>query len=250
MTAPTDFVYRATVIQYAPTDGPDYLWANTWEFSSPGGLIGDAAGAQAIADAFANFHRWVLLPRYGVDRVVLSTYGPDLPFPAGFATFPYRQPGLYAAPGNPLPLEVVAFVRKRVSRGRNGKVFLRGVLTSQMITAEAFTVPEPGGPDIANRISQASSGLFSQLQAANARVVLAAGPVGAVQTRDVVALEPVNCRTLQYRTRRKTRFQANALDTLRNAYASGGGITADEIPAVVEALRRLFGPGNFPQLPG
>lgn len=247
MTAPTDFVYRATVIQYAPTEGPDYLWANTWEFTSPAGLIGDTTAAEAVANAFRNYHRWVLLPRYGVDRVVLSTYGPDLPFPPGFTVYPYRQAGLYGASGNPLPLEVVAFVRKRVARGRSGKLFLRGSLTTEMIQGEEIV--RGGLTDFAQRQEQAAQGLLSQLAAVDARIVLARGPIGAIQTRDVISLEAVNARTLQYRARRKTRFQAQALDQLRNAYTSGGGITIDEIPIVIDSLRRLLGGDAFPPLP-
>lgn len=247
MSQPTDFVYRALVVQYAPTDGPDYLWSNVHEFAAPAGLLGNAADSEAVATAFATYHRSLLLPSYGVDRVVLGTYGPDLPFPAGFSTFPFRLPGTSNAGGRPLPLEVVAFIRKRTQRGRNGKLFLRGVLTTNGIRGEEFDLTS--GVNFPSAQQQAATALLNALEAAGATLVMASGPITAVQTRTVTALEAVNARTLQYRTRRKTRLQQNALEALREAYTSGGGITIDEIPAVIEALRRLLGGGNFPQLP-
>ncbi len=246
MSAPT-FVYRALVIQYAPTDGPDYLWSNTYEFTSPAGLLNNLEQARSIANAFRTFHRRQLLPFYGVDRVVLSTYGPDLPAPPGFASFPYRELGTSNAGGRPLPLEVVAFIRKRVARGRNGKLFLRGVLTTNSIRGEEFSIDF--GVDFISNLNIAATQLLNELEAADAELVLASGPLANVQTRTVFALEAVNARTLQYRTRRKTRLQQNALADLVGAYLDDGGITADEIPVVVRSLRRLFGSRRFPELP-
>lgn len=247
MSAPTDIVYRALVVQYAPTDGPDYLWANTHEFTAAPGTLGNPADAQAIADAFAAYHRTVLLPQYGVDRVVLSTYGPDFPFPPGFSVFPYRASGQSTAGGRPLPLEVVAYVRRRTQRGRTGKLFLRGALTTNSIRGEEFDTQS--GVNFPSAQQQAASALFAGLQSAGANLVMATGPITALQTRTVTALEAVNARTLQYRTRRKTRLQLNALENLASAYTSGGGFTVDEIPTVINALRALFGLGRFPELP-
>lgn len=246
MTSPTDFVYRATVIQYAPTDGPDYLWANTWEFTSPAGFLGDEAAGQAVADAFANFHRRLLLPNYGVDRVVLSTYGPDLPAPAGFSVYPYRSPGVSTASGRPLPLTVVAFVRKNVARGRDGKIFLRGVLTTNSLAGEEFT--NQFGVNFPGALETASGIFFSALQNAQVRLVLASGPVAAVQTREVLGLDAVNARSLQYRTRRKTRLQQNAVENLVQAFADGA-VAAGEAARVIQSLRRLFPSADWPQLP-
>lgn len=246
MTTPTDFVYRANVIQFAPTDGPDYLWANVWEFSSPAGLIGDEAAAAAVANAFATYHRSLLLPLYGVDRVVLSTYGPDLPIAEGFASFPFRLRGTSSAGGSPLPLSNVAFIRKNVARGRDGKIFLRGVLTSLSITGEEFDTTR--GVNFPSAHGQAATALLQALQAANARLVIARGPIGAVQTRDVISLEPVNARTLQYRTKRKSRLQQNALERLVQT-VSDSAVSAGEVGPMIEALRRLFPSADWPQLP-
>lgn len=243
MSAPA-FVYRATVIQYAPTAGPDYLWANTWEFEAPAGLIGDPETSRAIADAFRTFHRQLLLPAFGVDRVVLSTYGPDLPFPPGFATFNYRQAGLSQPGGSPMPLSVVAFVRKEVQRGRDGKIFLRGVLTSSLLNGEEFTTG--GGPEFPGALAVHAQNLINGLEGRNARIVLASGPVANVQTRTVTALTPVNARTLQYRTRRKTRLQANSLDALRQIF-DDGAVDPGEVPALIDAVRGLLG-GSLPPL--
>lgn len=246
MTVPTDFIYRVVVVQFAPTDGPDYVWGNTWEISSEAGLIGDEEAARRVANAFAAYHRSLLLPGYGVDRVILSTYGPDLPFPEGFATYPYRLRGTSNAGGTPLPLTNVAFIRKNVSRGRDGKLFLRGVLTSNSIAGEEFDTTR--GVNFPSAHSQAAAALFNALNNANVRIVVARGPVAAIQSRDVLSLEAVNARSLQYRTRRKTRFQQNALSTLGQAFQDGS-ISPGEIPAILDALRRLFPGTSWPELP-
>lgn len=244
----TDFVYRATVIQFAPTDGPDYLWANQWEFTAQPGFLNDNQRVSDVANAFRLFHQALLLPSYGVDRVVISTYGPDLPFPPGFAVFPYRSRGTNDAGGRPLPLEVVAFARKRVNRGRHGKIFLRGVLTSNAIRAEEFITD--AGVDIASGIRQQGNILLATLQTLDVTPVLAVGPISALQTRPVVQIEPVNARTLQYRTRRKTRLQQNAMDNLREVLGDNA-IDPSEVATVIQAIERLFPTlRNPPQLPG
>lgn len=246
MTEPTAFVYRASVVQYAPTDGPDYVWQNVWEFTAPPGLLGDEEAANAVASAFATFHRGLLLPAYGVDRVVLATYGPDLPWPPGFSVFPYRLRGQSNAGGTPLPLTVVAFVRKNVQRGRDGKIFLRGVLTTNSLAGEEFDTSR--GVNFPGALATVSGPFFQALNSAGVQLVLASGPVAAIQTRPVQSLSAVNARALQYKTRRKSRLQQNALDSLLSTFADGS-ISAGEIPSLIDALRRLFPGRGWPELP-
>lgn len=247
MTEPTDFVYRATVVQYAPTDGPDYLWANTHEFTAPAGLLGDQTNVRAVALAFASYHRSLLNPRYGVDRVVLSTYGPDLPFPPGFASESFRFQGNGTAFGPPLPLSVVLYVRRNVTRGRDGKLFLRGYFSEGMIDGEELR--EAGSPTLRVYIRERGAELLNALSALDCQLVLASGPIAALQTRPVLSLEAVNARTLQYRTRRKTRLQQNALGQIASAFADGS-LSPEEIPQVLDGLRRLLPTGNWPVLEG
>lgn len=237
----TEFIYRVTVISYSPTRGPDYLWANSHEIAAPVGLLGDEELSANVAQAFAVYHRSLLNPMFGVDRVVISTYGPDLPWPPGFAVFPARAGGLGPS-GSPLPLSIVAFVRRNVQRGRDGKLFLRGLLTPVHVAGEAIT------SEIADYINTRGALLLSALENLNARMVLASGPAALIQTRTVLSLEAAGARTLQYRTRRKTRFQANAIDDLLRI-VDGGGITVDELPTLISALQRLFPGRAWPQLP-
>lgn len=246
MSNPTDIVYKAVVVQYAPTDGPDYVWANTHEFTAAPGLLGDAQATRAIASAFATYHQSLLNVRYGVDRVVLATYGPDLPWPPGFAVENFRVRGTGPAYGPPLPLSTALFVRKEVQRGRDGKSFLRGFFTEGMLDGEE--IRNESGRAIPQYINDRGDALIAALSNAGATMVLASGPVTAVQTRAVTALRAVNARSLQYRTRRKTRLQQNALDRLASAFADGT-IEPGEIVQILEALRRLFPGGNWPQLP-
>lgn len=245
MDAPLPFVYSATVIQFAPTDGPDYLWANRHEFIAPAGLIGDRETAEAIAQLFAQFHRRVLLNPYGVDRVVLSTAGPDLPFPPGFASYPFRVMGSVGVAGRALPLELAAFIRKRVARGKNGKMFLRGVVSTDMIRGEELV--NAGGFSFVGNFDAAANQLLTGLQQRNARLVVAPNALAAT-ARDVLKLEAVNVRTLQYRTRRKTRLQANAISQLREFLEEGAIVPPESIPILLRAIRTLIG-SSRPLLP-
>jgi hypothetical protein len=235
MTAPTDFVYNVLVIQRAPSAGDDYLWVNRHEITSEAGLLGDAAAVNAVATAFANYHRNVLLQGFGVDRVVISTYGPDLPWPPGFASVPGPWTGQRSPAGSePLPLECALFVRRNVLRGRDGKFFLRGVLTA----AQVDRFGNVDG-DFRNYVNQQGTTLLNALQSANVRMVMASGPIAAVQTRDVSSLTAVNFRTLQFRTRRKSAIVRYQVDSLLD------NLTGPE----AQVLRRLLARYGWTDLP-
>jgi hypothetical protein len=210
MTAPTDFVYAVTVVQVAPSPGDDYVWVNRHEITSEAGLLGDANAINAVANAFGFYHANTMLNLYRVDRVVISTYGPDLPWPPGFATVPGPWGGQRSPAGSePLPLECALFVRRNVVRGRDGKMFLRGTLT-------AAQVDRFGNVDsnLQALVNQQGDNLLAALEAAGTRMVMASGPIAAVQTRDVINLRAVNFRTLQFRTRRKSAIVRYQVDTL------------------------------------
>jgi hypothetical protein len=235
MTSPTDFIYNVIVIQVAPSPGDDYIWVNRHEISSPAGLLNDADAINAIANAFASFHSNSLLNLYRVDRVVISTYGPDLPWPPGFAVVPGPWVGQRSPAGSePLPLECALFVRRNVVRGRDGKMFLRGVLT-------AAQVDRFGNVDgnLINGTNQRGDTLLNALQNVNARMVMASGPVAAVQSRDVLSLRAVNFRTLQFRARRKSSIARYQVDTLLDNLSGPG----------VQLLRQLLARYGWTDLP-
>jgi hypothetical protein len=237
MEAP--FVYSATVIQFAPTHGPDYLWANRHDFIAPAGFIGDRETSEAVAQLFAQFHRRLLLNIYGVDRVVLHTFGEDLPFPPGFVTVPFRTLGAVGIAGRPLPLEIAAFIRKRVPRGRNGKMFLRGVLSTEMLFGEEFTNTSQGYSFTGN-FESAANQLIGGLQQRGVRLVVTRSPLPPF-ARDVLRMEAVNARTLQYRSRRKSRYQMNAIEQINEILREGAEVTAENLPVLIRAIRVLVG---------
>jgi len=235
MTEPTDFVYNVIVVQRAPSPGDDYLWVNRHEITSQPGFLGDATAVNAVATAFANFHRNVLLQGFEIDRIVIGTYGPDLPWPPGFASIPGPWPGQRGTGGSePLPLECTLFVRRNVLRGRDGKFFLRGALTRNDI--DRF-----GNVDGTFRsgVNQQGANLLNALQAVNVRMVMASGPLATIQTRDVTALTAVNFRTLQFRTRRKSAIVRYQVDSLLD------NLTGPE----AQVLRRLLARYGWTDLP-
>jgi len=235
MTAPADFVYQVVVVQRAPSPGDDYVWVNRHEISSPAGLLSDADAVNAVADAFRIYHQNLLLQGFIVDRVVIGTYGPDLPWPPGFASVPGPWTGQRSPAGSQaLPLECVLFVRRNVLRGRDGKLFLRGVLTASQI--DQFGNVDG---DFRNYVNGQGTNLLNALQNANVRMVMASGPIATVQTRDVGSLTAVNFRTLQFRNRRKSAIVRYQVDSLLDNLSGPG----------VQTLRNLLARYGWTDLP-
>lgn len=241
MTEPTDFVYQVLVVHRAPSPGDDYLWVNRHQITADAGLLGDETRLNAVAGAFATFHAAVLFETCVVDRVVISTYGPDLPWPPGFASYPANLPGVVGIGswGEPLPLEVVAFVRRNVTRGRDGKFFLRGALSRTRV--DRFGNIDQQTRDLIN--SRAAT-LLAALSNQDVQLVMASGPVAAIQTRQVQSLQVVNARTLQFRARRKSAIRRYQLtQTLL------GEITDAQDLAQVWSLLNQLGVTQSPLLP-
>lgn len=201
MTEPTDFVYNVMVINRCPSSGDDYVWVNRHQITADAGLLGDQQRLQDLADAFVTYHKYTMYEHLYVDRVVVSTYGPDLPWPAGFASIPANAQGVIGAGswGEMLPLEVALFVRRNVTRGRDGKLFLRGCIGRNQVDRFGNITTA-----LINHVNGHGTQLLASLQAQDVQMVMASGPVAAIQTRQVLSLEVVNFRTLQFRAKRKS----------------------------------------------
>jgi len=234
MTEPTDFVYNVLVVQRAPSPGDDHLWVNRHEITSAAGLLGDADAVNAVATAFRTFHQNVMLQGFIVDRIVLSTYGPDLPWPPGFSSVPGPWPGQRSSGSEPLPLECALLVRRNVLRGRDGKFFLRATLTRNDVDRFGNVYG-----NLLDFVNQQGTTLLNALQAANVRMVMASGPIAAIQTRDVTSLTAVNFRTLQFRTRRKSAIVRYQVDTLLDNLSGPGA----------QLLRQLLARYGWTDLP-
>lgn len=241
MSEPTDFVYSVLVVHVAPSAGDDYVWVNRHQITADAGLLGDQQRLEDLADAFATYHTGVLFNPFKVDRIVVSTYGPDLPWPPGFASVPINLFGVLSPDsfGEVLPLECVLFVRRNVVRGRDGKYFLRGSLTRN--TVDRFGNVSQ---NLLSLIAQRSATLLSALASQDIQMVMASGPVAAIQTRQVISLEPVSFRTLQFRARRKSAIRRYQLtQTLL------GEITDAQDLAQVWSLLNQLGVTQSPLLP-
>lgn len=240
MTEPTDFVYNVIVIFTAPSPGDDYVWTNRHQITADAGLLGDQARLEDLAGTFATYHTGVLFSPFKVDRVVISTYGPDLPWPPGFASIPVNLAGVLSPDsfGEVLPLECVLLVRRNVARGRDGKFFLRGALTRNTVDRYGNVTS-----NLLTLISQRSANLLSALESLDVQMVMASGPIAAIQTRQVVSLEPVNFRTLQFRTRRKSAIRRYQLTQFLQSVLS-----TDELSQAWDLLDDL-GVNQSPLLP-
>lgn len=240
MSEPTDFVYNVLVVQRAPSPGDDYLWVNRHQITADSGLLGDEARLNALATAFATFHAGMLYQQFAVDRVVVSTYGPDLPWPAGFGSVPGPWTGQISTGylGGAVPLELCLFVRRNVTRGRDGKFFLRGALGYQ-----AFDQFGNLSTTLVDYFNVQASALLQSLQTQDVQMVMASGPVAAIQTRQVLSLQAVNLRTLQFRTRRKSAVRRYQLTQFLQ-----GALSSDELSQAWDLLDDL-GVNQSPLLP-
>jgi len=128
-----------TVRTYKTIGG--FAWANTYEVQAVTEPPNSITAVEALASAFANLERNMLLDIANVDRVVVSTYIPDgLPYnPDSFTTFPVSQPGLRDTTGTqPLPLEACVFVRRNAPTGRDGRILYRGYLVESDVNTAAM----------------------------------------------------------------------------------------------------------------
>lgn len=135
-----------TVAVWFKTDtalGPRY-WRNTWELDL--GVAGFWANdLSSIAQAFATFHKGLLLEPFSVDHVVVSTYIKDgHPYdPDTFHVEPVDALGtrvLGGAGESAMPLASTLICRKAVVRGRQGHLALRGFLSTSDIASDASGV--------------------------------------------------------------------------------------------------------------
>lgn len=105
-------------------------WRNIHELELTAGGLG--IDAELVADAFAQFHRSLLRTPWDVLRVVVRSYAPDgQPYdPSTFLVKPVGLPGLLDIQDKePVSLNEVLVVNRKVSGGRLGSIFLRGMLT-------------------------------------------------------------------------------------------------------------------------
>lgn len=114
---------------YQSTNDDTIKWINRYLVELPAGS--SPQSVDVMLTDFAQAHAAMLINLYKVFKVTLSTYEPDTrPYDANefvaYETQMTGQGGNYA--NRSFPLNVVLYIRKNVNRGKNGKVFLRGVL--------------------------------------------------------------------------------------------------------------------------
>jgi hypothetical protein len=115
-------------------------WVNSYEAYSNVALNIEDPGLFAMANDLAQAERQIHTTQVFVDRVVISTWGPDsTPYnPTRLRVVPISENGLrIPSAGDRLDLNAVLNVRREVEYGRSGKLAFRGVLTEDDVTASA-----------------------------------------------------------------------------------------------------------------
>lgn len=117
-------------------------WANTHELSTNVGGI-TFGGWEAFAEAVRDFHRFLLVPDYKVERVIISTLAEDgAPYnPSNLAVFEYNVAGLRTSGGTSdvYDLRTVLHLKRDVDFGREGNLLLRGFLKESDVTTVGGT---------------------------------------------------------------------------------------------------------------
>lgn len=105
-------------------------WFNTYEVRATN--AGDNLVLEGFASALVGFQCACSYDYVQVDEITVSTWAEDShPYnPLGFLTVVYNQPGLRdLGLGFPVALRQTLFVKRQVSSGLLGKLFLRGALS-------------------------------------------------------------------------------------------------------------------------
>lgn len=127
------FVFR---VRSSLTANPRARWFNTWEArATRNGTIDDL---NALSTTIVGFMYQLYYTYATIDQITVSTWEPDShPYnPLGFATTVFNQVGSKSMLGEvAVSLRQTLFLKRTVSSGLLGKLFLRGCLVKDDITS-------------------------------------------------------------------------------------------------------------------
>jgi hypothetical protein len=129
---------------------PSDDWTSSIEYDIDGSI--DSSAVEDTAMSFATGLQAMLLENVVIDRIVVGTWLPDgTPYdPSTLRVIPLGLPGLVEfILGSPVDDDLTVFIRKAVSMGRAGKFFLRGCLTTTMISSASGSWILDGGAETA-----------------------------------------------------------------------------------------------------
>ena len=230
-------------------------WRNNHEIEAPAG--GVAVDFQLVANAFADAFLPLLCPEFSIDRVVIGTLAEDgQPYnPDTFAVLPVNLRGTrndpLSAASSTLPITNILHVQKLTSRGRLGRMFLRGMLQEKDIESDVN-----GGNFLTN-----AAGIQTELDAAwatiqaglgnAANMALVSGSGFVLSSRNVTGFKVKGVSSKSLRNNRKSFATREAAGNLRSVLADGG-VTVNELPTVIQGvntLLKVLGESAIPLLP-
>lgn len=107
---------------------PSQTWVNSFEFVA--NSTGAVSDLEECASAVMTYMKEMTGNTIYYDRAVFSTWEPDSdPYdPTNLVTFDYGAQAGIIEIANPLPVNACLSMRRSVSSGRSGKIFIRGAL--------------------------------------------------------------------------------------------------------------------------
>lgn len=230
-------------------------WRNNHEIEAPAG--GLAVDFQLVANAFADAFLPLLCPEFSIDRVVIGTLAEDgQPYnPETFAVLPVNLRGIrndpLSAASSTLPITNILHVQKLTSRGRLGRMFLRGMLMERDVESDVnggnfLTNPEGIQAELDTAWDTIQTGLGG---AANMALISGSGLV--LNSRNVTGFKVKGVSSKSVRNNRKSFATREAASNLRSVLADGG-VTIEELPTVIQGvntLLKVIGETGIPLLP-
>lgn len=224
---------------YEPT-----YWANVHELDT--GLIGQfTADNDAIATAFASFHRALLRPAFTVDRVVLSTWNAD--------GVPYNPDTLYVHQAQmtgglssdaPAPLTSTLLVKRVGAVGRQGNLLLRGALAHQHILGG--TLDSSAQAEYQQKVDAAQAALIASI--GNVLSMVRRNSINFIESRAYTGFYVKGASVKQLRNGRKTKNVNNAFERVVQGLVEDLPQAASAVNAIITAFNALPLP-DVPLLP-
>lgn len=229
------------VWQQAGTGDTSINWANTHEVSLTVDSV-DIGTAEAIADAFALFHRQFLFQPFRVSHVVVSTYAEDSkPYdPEALYVKGYQLSGLRGgsvANQGVLPLVNVLRLQRETGFGRPGGILLRGYLSESDVLSPELTglsqLADIGA--VQDNVDSAWETLSGTLDNVGAQVCMISGPGNGNVVRPVQKLSVVGLGKKNLRNKVAPRFGGGLLGDIFRAIN-----TVADNPAALEAIKNAL----------
>jgi hypothetical protein len=189
-------VFQFMTVKYHSLN-PSETWINTYEFrvEDPTGV--DSGALSAIAAKLITFEKTITSDKILFDSTRVSTWLPEAEYdPESFVLYPASGMGHFVHTSDGVGLEMCLYIRRQTQFGRQGRLYMRGVLDEAQIEAEAgsWRLAAPPSTDTMVQDALTSSGVAAYLPGGDltdrvSMVMAGKSKSGVVTVRQVQSLD-------------------------------------------------------------